>query len=326
MKDSNVLEDLLLERDKLFSEIEYLNFQLENITNVEKAISKIESIDLYSGNYLSLISEKLGNVGGEILKIQRELRGLNILKNDLNSRGFSESEYTALKEELVKKGIEINDIEPDDLTENIKKYEQEYEEVNRYCNKAHDEIIIQDKLREKLIANHCDNIYSDDSEIVLHNRIEKISYSIKLFDILSYVIVIPPNISINEKKIHVDSLYKLFEKFKYEKNITDKTDIIIEKSKSTINLYKRKIKKITEKRDRIDKACFTINDILKNDSKEKYLQDFLNGNNNEIVRIFNEIHCPKEFNSVSFNNSDINNDFIADKAFVDGGITDSSPL
>ena len=97
MKDSNILNDLLYERDKLFNKIEYLNFQLENIANVEKAISKIESIDFYSKYHLCLINEKLSNVGDEILKIQKELRDLSILKNDLNSRGFSESEYTALR-------------------------------------------------------------------------------------------------------------------------------------------------------------------------------------------------------------------------------------
>lgn len=305
MKDSNVLKDLLYERDKLFNKIEYLNFQLENIANVEKAISKIESIDLYPKYHLCIINEKLGNVGDEILKIQKELRDLSILKNDLNSRGFSESEYTALKEDLVKKGIEIDDIDPDDFTDNIKKYETDHEKVKRSCNKARDEIIIQDKLKEKLIVNHLENIDSDDFEIVLHNRIEKINSSIKLLDNLIYMIAISPNISIAEIKINADSLYKIFEKFKSEKNLRDKTDIIIKKSEITIELYKNKIKEIKEKKERIDKACFTINDILKNDSKEKYLQDFLNGNNKEIVRIFNEIHSPKEFENVLFDKSDI---------------------
>lgn len=305
MKDSNVLDDLLFKRAKLFNKIEYLNFQLENSANVEKAISKIESIHLYSNNHLRIISEKLGNVGDEFFKIHKELRGLSILKNDLNSRGFSESEYTALKEEMVKKRIEIDDIEPDDLIDKIKKYEKEYEKVKRGCKKAHDEIMIQDELREKRIVNHFENIYSDDFKIVLHNRIEKISSSIKLLDNLSCVIAIPPNISINEIKMNVDSLYKLFEKFKYEKNLTHKTDKIIKKSEMTIKLYQNKIKEIMGKKERIDKACFTINDIKKNNSKEKYLQDFLNGNSKEIVKIFNAIHSPKEFENILFNQSDI---------------------
>lgn len=311
MKDSNILNDLLYERDKLFNKIEYLNFQLENIANVEKAISKIESIDLYSKYHLCIINEKLGNVGDEILKIQKELRDLSILKNDLNSRGFSESEYTALKEDLVKKGIEIDDIDPDDFADIIKKYEIEYEKVKHICNKAQEEIIIQTKLSEKLIYNskniYSDDFstYSDDFKTVLHSRIEKISSSIKLLDNLAYVIAIPPNIPINKIKINADSLYKLFGKFKYEKNLTDKTDIIIKKSEMTIQLYQNKIKEIMEKKERIDKACFTINDILINDSKEKYMQDFLNGNNKEIVRIFNSIHSPKEFENILFDKSNI---------------------
>lgn len=305
IKDSNVLEDLLYKRDKLFNYVEYLSSQLENIANVQKAISKIEITDLHSNNLLCTINEKLGNVVEESLKIQKELRDLHILKNDLNSRGFSESEYTALKEELVKKGIVINDIEPDDLTDNIKKYENEYEKVKHFCNKNNDDMKTQEKLKEKLIVNHFENVYSDDFKTILHNRIEKINSSIKLFDNISYVIAITPNISINEIKINIDSLYTLFEKYKREKNQSDFSEAFTKKSEDGIRYYKQKIKEINTKKERIDQACFTIKDILKNDSKEKYLQDFLNRNNNEIVQIFNVIHSPKEFENILFNDSDI---------------------
>lgn len=305
IKDSNVLEYLLHRRDKLSNEIEDLNYQLENIANVEKAISKIESIDIYPKYQLCVINEKMGNVVNELSKIKTELRELHILKNDLNSRGFSESEYTTLKGELVKKGIEIDDRESDDLTYNIKKYENKFKKVEYMYNKDQDEIIIQDKLRDKLIINHFKNISPNDFEIVLHNRIEKISSSMKLLDNLSYVVAIPPNISINEIKINVESLYMIFEKFKHEKNRTDLFDALTKKSKARIHLCQHKINEINTKKERIDKAYFTINDILKNDSKEKYLQDFLSRNNNEIVKIFNEVHSPKEFKNVLFNDSDI---------------------
>lgn len=305
MKDSNVLEDILYKRDELFNKIQYLSYQLENIAYVEKVISKIAINDIYSEYHLFTVHEKLDNIVDELLKIRIELKDLRILKNDLSSRGFSESEYKALKEELVNKRIVIDDIESDDLANNIKKYHGEYEKIKSHCDKIHDEIIIQEKVRKTLIVNHFENMYPDDFENILHNRIEKINSSIKLMDNLSHMIAIKPNSSINEIKINVDSLYVLFEKFKSKKNRTDLYDTITKKSKINIENYQDKMKEANTKKERIDKACFTINDILKNYSKEKYLQDFLSRNKNEIVRIFNEIHAPKEFKNVLFNDSDI---------------------
>lgn len=306
IEESNVLRDFLVERDKLITEIDEINSQLKTVNYVEKAISKIENSDIRQKYPLYIIREKLSHYREEYLKIKQELRTINILKDDLKSEGFSERELIELKEKLVERGIKFDENEPNYFIRNILKYEKENEDVKNNIYNI-DGIIIQENklIKEMLLKSFNENVSLKNLDIFLHNRIEKTNSSIKLLEDLSDVIIIPDDTSINKIKIMVESIYKLFEKFKEEKAGKDKIDIIVRKCEMAINLYDTKIAQTEKKKERIDKAYSVIKDILTNDSKEKYLQDFLNGNKKEIVRIFNAIHSPKEFDDVDFTDSQI---------------------
>lgn len=306
IEDSEVTKDLIIQLDELNKEIENLSIQLNTLNSMLKVFSKIEIIDYCSKYTLSTISEKIGHAREEYFKIQQELRTLDILKDDLNSKGFSEKEFIELKEKLAEKGIKFDENEPNYSIRNLLKYEKESEDIKNNINDANNIIIQENKLiKVNLVNNFNEKISPNDFDSFLHNRIEKINSSIKILEDLSDVITISADASINNIKIIVESIYKLFEKFKEEKIVKDEKDLIIRKSETTINLYETKIANVKKNKERTEKAYSTIKEILTNNSKKKYLQDFLDINKKEIVRIFNAIHSPKEFDDIDFTNSRI---------------------
>ena len=101
---------------------------------------------------------------------------------------------------------------------NILKYEKEYEDIKENINYANNIIIKENKLIKVMLINNFNaKVSPNDLDILLHNRIEKTNSSIKLLEDLSDVITISDDTSINKIKIIVESIYKLFEKFKTEK-------------------------------------------------------------------------------------------------------------
>ncbi|MCQ1537065.1 tetratricopeptide repeat protein [Methanosarcina sp. KYL-1] len=219
----------------------------------------------------------------------------------------------------IKSQIDLIDL---DIENSLEELEKIYSLLNDDCEKTKQRILEKKtlqienkinktyKMKDIFIGSYSKELNSDEVistnskqntfQILIQNRMEKINNSIKLVEELSEIIFVSDNDPLRDIEFRLDRINNFFENLKAEKNIVNKNDIIECSYKTKIKRIEGKIKEVTERKEIVNKGHFSIKNILTSESKENYLHNFIQKNKEEIFKIFNAIHSPKEFENIDF--------------------------
>lgn len=144
------------------------------------------------------------------------------------------------------------------------------------------------------------NKYDKDIKEWIENLSHDTLLFLNKFNILNVKLL--SNSLANNLEFEIEKTISLFNESIKVTSHEDKIDIgSINKNEVKKDFEKLKI--LLSQREKVQHVSKIILDILRNNSKEKYLHEFSEQNKNDISKIFNIIHTPEEFESIDFDNN-----------------------
>ena len=302
IEGSNNLKYLISEHDRIITRLNHLYNDYNNLKFIKSSIFTLNDSKNNSKGKLSTILTMLRLAIKEKSEINYKLDELNSLKMHLNANNYFEQEYKFLMQEAVKyDNLVASDITEDYIEKEISLFDKYYEDNASQLNECSYELIKQNKLKEEISYQFSNGLSSKNLEFLIQKKLETIDESLILLQNISTLITIPPNEPITRIQRKLELLYSRFEKFKDEKRQSDNIDITAKRSLSKIDECNDKISELNERKAILQHGYSTIEYILDQYGKEKYLHSFLNENKKEILNIFKMIHTPREFENINFN-------------------------
>jgi len=299
---SKVLEDMIKEQNNIKRSLQKLYTRKVNLENVMNVFIKI----IYSGNdlksmNLGFIINCLKQIGLDHIRLKGEYERLTNIKEELNSKGLYENKFDSIINELGILGINIESSINKSIVANKIEYNYLYNKLEKTKKLAIEKseyivLIIKDYLKDQNI---------NPSISILRERFENITSSLLLYIDIIKIFDIPKNMPFRQKELELSKLHELFTLFEKDKTYKDKINNLMKNSIKIIEEYVDKEKQCSIIKQRIKDALKVVNSINKNQSKDKYLEDFLQENKMRIVQIFNEIHSPQEFDNIDFDKEGI---------------------
>ena len=300
--DENVaLDKLGIQLAQLEKELSMIEDSITDFQYIESGVSILHETEYYNLTLLE-IGKIFNSIKNNLEKNNDDHSKLLRLRDKLEDQEFYEYEFTSVKEKIeniipafkftfgnkAKFEEHLSDLENEKqiLVIEIKKLEKEFSELNNSL----------DKIIEKFAPGSTFNEY----ERALSYRIELVKKGITYFRNLSDYLTFLDSEDLTDLSQKIDKLYKLYENV--DSAISSKSNLklaneIIVKSNETIT----ELKPETE---RISKGLAVIDDILENYGESKVLGDFIRMNENEIQEIFKNIHSPKEFAKIIFDENE----------------------
>ncbi len=299
--DENVVIDKLNNQlIQLDSDLSKVNDTATNIKHLESAISTLSEPE-YPG--LSLI--KIGNIFNSLKKNldknNKEQSRLVKLKQDLDDKEFYEKDYDNLKNEFENTfpDIKFSFEEKDKFEACFLKIENEkadlLEEINKVEQKSKDLNNSLTKIIEKVAPGI--DILEYDSELTY--QIELLKNGYHNFENLGGYLNFIETENIMDTIQKIDRLFMLYENVNNSLNSQKELKL----ANQIIIKSKKKIKELEPQCKRIYEGLKVIDYILENQSESKILGDFLEKNEEEIHKIFQNIHSPNEFSQIKFSES-----------------------
>ena len=293
--------------DKLNGQLIQLNSELANVEESVANIQHIESgISIISGEkYSNLSLLEIGRLfiaaKSNLEKNTEDYSKLLRIRQELEDKGLYEDDFNHLKKEIesvipdIRFGYEDKtkfqalffkfDKEKTNLLEEIKKAEKTSDELN--------------DLVRKILEKVAPSINFSEYESELAYRIELLKKGIVYFNNLRDYLNFTDSEDLMDISQKIDKLFKLYENL----NISISSQKELKLANQIILKSGDKLKVLEPECKRISEGLTVIEDILENHGESKVLGDFIKNNENEIQEIFQNIHSPKEFSHISFNES-----------------------
>jgi exonuclease SbcC len=256
-----------------------LAFSIFASTGLEKPINEIQKSSVENTKTLAKLTETLIQLNTVLSLLKNSnltedkfLTLLNRVEDFLSLKIQSNTELDIQKQTLLEKQNE--------LTSAILKLDKIISEKQTLLNTSFTvEIENEEKLLKRL------------------NMLQEIESN---FNQLEIYLNIPANtalINILEKVRFVKSVFETYKKAAIE---LKQQNQVAELTKKEIDKILAEIELIKPKQDRAQIASNELNNLLKEQSKNDFLSDYITKNKKEIVSIFKLIHNPSEFKDINF--------------------------
>lgn len=231
-------------------------------------------------------------------QITEELVQLNILQAKFASDKMEEEEFDALKQNVATR---VNrEISKDEDYDNLlKEQEDKLQSLDDEINKLQSEI----DQEKKSVSLSADSTASNEDSL---NRrlanLKELNYQFSQIELYMKLAVDVDVLEISEKIERLKSSFELYKKaYQEAQDQTETLRYIEEENKNIIN----KLSEVTRKKRNAETAFNLLAQLMKEQNKEQFLQDYLNINKNEILEIFRSIHFPREFKDIVFENNKV---------------------
>jgi DNA repair exonuclease SbcCD ATPase subunit len=299
ISENQLLKEYNTKKNDLEISISEWNSKKKDIEIIESAILILD-LPNYS-------NRKIVELLGDLDKSKTRLDSLKAEKQNLeNLNGYLiENNYTHSEFNELKSLIETRFPEYQFSADFKNKFNQLFDNTEKEISTKEKEINdLEVKL--EIIRNGLIKIiepFFDKNEIKewgkeLTYRKESLIRVEQLFSDLKEYVQVESNDDISKISINFENLGKLIESFKTSQKIE------LERNFATkiIDESNEKTRKINKEISRIKSGLNTIESILNEHNEGAYLNEFLERNIEEIQEIFQNIHSPKEFSKVVFDN------------------------
>jgi len=297
----NVALDKLSEQlIQLQNELDKIEETVANIEHIESGISII-SEDEYSKLSLLEIGKLFSTAKHNLKKDNEDHSKLLRIIQQLEDKGLYEDDFNRVK-------VDVENVIPDFrfVYEDKSKFQAQFSKLEKEKSTLSEEMKKAERTSDeintsirKILEEVAPGINISEYESELTYRIELLRKGITYFNELRNYLNFPDNNDITDISQKTDKLFKLYENL--NASISSQKELklanqIISKSEEKVKVLKPEYKRISE-------GLTVINDILDNYGESKVLGDFIRKNENEIQEIFQNIHMPKEFSRITFNES-----------------------
>lgn len=302
--------DKLIEREKLL--IEYnnlltLKIEINNHMNTLKQLKplnlRLDSININELK-LSRIMSIFKNEEEKYNKNIETLSDLQSLKDHLALNNYTEEEYNLILIN-IKRDSKYDHIDVQNIDNEIQRHFRDIEYYESNLRVSAEKWNNQNEKLKILELSYADKSYHIKIDTYINSRISILKDSLNLLNEVSTILELSPAQSIKELNKQVELSYSMFEEYREEKKLSDRVDISMKKSVNKINEYTNKIREITNKLEIVNQGYEALSNIVNNYSKEKVLSNFIEENKKDILDIFMQIHSPKEFYGIDFNENRI---------------------
>ena len=298
------LEKSLKERFVLEKKLEELERKINNLKFIKQAASVLFEKSSYSSLNFDLIFDQIDKISELQTNVGNNLSMLLATKERFSLFDLNEKNFLEIKES-------INKIFPDLIFEhkNSKAFIELARDIKNSIdleNKRLQDLNLHEKSQSDIVMKS----FFDKLEIVTgdQNTIKKeievrksnIDSALKYFSQLLQLIDFSNTDKLDDLFVNLKRMKSVFLNFKNSFIESKQNSIIILESKRKIEEYKVSLSKKETIKARADKNILAIEGIFRDYNKNRYLEEFLKDNNNLIVNIFKEIHSPREFTGINF--------------------------
>lgn len=302
IRKTKALEQLLNDKKKLSNELRTQKKTLENIAKL-KEISFLMSNPINKYNVkVKEVYSKLDNIEEELKKVSSELRDIKLVKQKFDLNNLFEEEYIRIKEAINyhRPRLRIDFKNKRGITEERNKYSENCKTIEKDIKNTNATINDLKALRARIFEKYFIEDETKGNILKLRKRFEITVRAKKELDNICKKVKIGNNDDINGVKSELGILNSAFLNYK-ESIMERRTNVkLVKKYKKTIAELKSHLKVVEPKKERASNGKKILENIMSEYSKEKYWEEFLVDNKERIVRIFKEIHSPKEFIDIVF--------------------------
>ena len=299
--DENVaLDNLSSQLFQLNSELAKVEELIANIQHIESGISIISG-DEYSELSLLEIGREFNSSKSSLEKNTEDQSMLLRLRQGLEDKELYEDDFNSVKEEIERTipGFGFTYEEKTKFWAQLSKYEKEKTTLIEEIKKAEERSSELDNSMRSALEKIAHGINFSEYESELTYRIDLLQKGVVYFKDLGDYLSFSDEEDISDISQKTDKLFKLYENV--NRSISSHRELklanqIISKSEGKLKVLKPEYKRISD-------GLAVIDDILENHGESKVLGDFIENNEHEIQEIFQNIHSPKEFSSITFNES-----------------------
>jgi len=287
---------LLEEKNKIVKKRERFLSEIENFSKLKRSFQEYyKEIEEYN---TVTISNGLKEIKKELKRLQEfknQLEQLKGIQQYFRDNGLKETKFAELKELLLSLNIQVENNKA--FKENREKNKHELKSIQENINSENIEL----ENIEKSIESKLEKVgISRDDIKLLKERIENGKTALKNYEELKEIISVEPREKLKTIEININKISEIFEKYKDLRRKKEERNLKRETSNKRIEELQQKIDKSKNTKENAERAYKTIDDILTNRSKSKFLENFIENNKNEIMEIFRIIHFPKEFEDLRF--------------------------
>jgi len=305
LKQSDIMADYIKKLNRRQTILEMQQKSIEELKRLKKAASIIfDTIDSFNLP-INKVIQGVACIQEDLQKSEKVLDELLALKERFAIKGLKEKEYEELKQWLQQNNrtIYLEYSERSKFDSLVCRKEKYFQKLKINLPSIREGLSVFGKKKESLIREYFkSNRLKGDEELELRRRREQVETVLNIFQEVIQTLSDSSEENISDLSLRLKEIQATYNRFKQSQKHLEESAHIRAKNEKKIEKAQFERKIIREKKERIDKAINTIMEIFENDSKEKYLEEFMQNNIQEIVEIFRMIHAPREFSHIEFDN------------------------
>jgi|GEM_PF-1929717 len=296
LSSSEALTNLLTQEKNLAEEIGRNENEIDRLIELDNISFKVLSD---KENEIELpVSELVLQLGKEFEKINEEknhLLQLSKVKEKGSKEGLSEENIVKLKS-FFTTNFELA-FEAKVIDSLIKRFSNEKKELETSLEDIGSKKKEKDKEIQKVLKNYTLN---SDDQASIKNRKRLLDHYLSEADSFRKEIEFSDSENLLKIRQRILNIEESLEKLRIEIDRESKNHLQFKKFSHRADTLGPIINKLTLEINRIDTALSDIDEVLNENSEDKFLSGFFDENLETITRIFLAIHSPNEFSDIRF--------------------------